>query len=261
MNQTCTITKDCGLSNRIKSILSALSLYDEVNTIVDADSYIFPSIKKVDTVINPYINWRLEVLPEEEHFIDEYKTIDFLYEKTPKYFIKKYLKYVNKLQINSDILEYVDDFVKDWDSDVMGVHIRTWHSDGPRMLWHDNSIFEAEIDKFPVNKKIFLCSDNPETIKYFCKKYSERIITHPQKLHDTFLGQINTYDQYQNDIQLIVDGFIDCLLLSKCNSIIGTWCSTFTEVAWWFGQCKSEVIIPRPINFDDETNKNVFLVK
>ena len=261
MTTKTTIRKACGLSNRIKCILSALSLYDEVNTVVDADAYIFPSIKKVDSLINPYPeDWRLKVLQEEENYIEDYKTIDLLYEKTPQYFIDKYLKCIDKLEINPDILEYVDDFIKDWD-DVIGVHIRTWYSDGPRSLWHHDSIFEKEIDKFPVDKKIFLCSDNPETIKYFLNKYSGRIILHPQKLHDTFLGQIHPYDQYHNDIQLITDGFIDCLLLSKCDTIIGTWGSTFTEVAWWFNRCKAKVIIPRPINFDHETNKNLFLVK
>lgn len=247
MNNVPTVVKAQGLCNRIKTYMSLLSEYDQVNTQVYADSYIFPQIQYDQNPVNEVGGWRLKVLPEEEKYIEDYKTIDFLYEKTPQYFIDKYLKCINKLEINPEILEYVNDFVKDWD-DVIGVHIRTWHFDGPRSLWHHNSIFEEEIDKFPVDKKIFLCSDNPETIKYFSKKYSERIILHPQKLHDTFLGEIHPYDQYLNDIQLITDGFIDCFLLSNCNTIIGTMGSTFTEVAWWLGKCKSNVIIPKSPN-------------
>lgn len=261
MNSVTTIRKACGLSNRIKCILSALSLYEEVNTVVEADSYIFPSIKLVDELINPYPeDWRLKVLPSEEDYIENYKTIDFLYEKTPQYFVDKYSKVIDKLKINPDILEYVDDFTKDWD-DMVGVHIRTWYADGPRSLWHSNFLFENEIDKIPINKKIFLCSDNSETIKYFQQKYGERIVTHHQPLHQSFPGQFNVFDQYQNNVQLVTDGFIDCFLLSKCATIIGTWCSTFTEVAWWFGKCKAKVILPEPLNYDQKINETLFLSK
>lgn len=256
-----TIKKECGLSNRIKSILSALRSYDKVNTIVEADSYIFPDITLVDELINPFIDWRLYVFPEEEHYIENYKTIDFLYEKVPEYFVQEYVKIIDNLKINPDILSYVNNFIKNWDSDMLGVHIRSWHSDYPRSMWHSNSLFENEIDKFPNDKKIFLCSDNPEVIKHFINKYDERIITYPQTMHERVLGSVNPFEQYHNNIQLVVDGFIDCLLLSKCSTIIGTFCSTFTEVAWWFGKCKAKVILPDPINYDLNYNDNLFLKK
>jgi len=259
--KVATIMKSGGLCNRIKTMMSALITYEKIYTEVEADAFIFPNVKLVDESINPIIDWRLKVSADEENIIDDYKTIDFLYEKIPQHFINKYLKVIEKLEINSDILDYVNDFIKDWDTDILGVHIRTWYSDYPRNLWHDNSLFEREIDKFPEDKKIFLCSDNPETIKYFSKKYGDRVMTHPQKMHDTFVGQIHLYDQYHNDIQLIVDGFIDCLLLSKCSDIIGTYVSTFTEVAWWFGGCKARVILPKPINYDPSYDDNLFLKK
>lgn len=75
------------------------------------------------------------------------------------------------------------------------------------------------------------------------------------------MGQIHPYDQYHNNIQLITDGFIDCLLLSKCNTIIGTWGSTFTEVAWWLGRCKSNVIIPKSPNITSKDEEDFFTLK
>lgn len=256
-----TVQKECGLSNRIKTIISAVRMYDEVRTVVEADSYIFPQIKLVNDSINPIIDWRLRVLPEEEYLIEDYKTIDLLYENTPKYFVNLYNDIIDRLEINSDIVEYVNDFTKEWNSDVLGVHIRTWHSDYPRNMWHDNFLFEQEIDKFQSDRKIFLCSDNPQTVDYFKNKYGERIITYPQRLHESSLGSINIFDQYQNNVQLVVDGFIDCLILSKCNTIIGTFCSTFTEVAWWLGKCEAKVIIPKPLNYDLSYNDILFLKK
>ena len=57
-------------------------------------------------------------------------------------------------EINSEILEYVNEFLDDW-GDVIGVHVRSWWSSGmPRYAWHDNKLYENEIDKFDSNKKI-----------------------------------------------------------------------------------------------------------
>lgn len=248
-----TITKHSGLCNRIKNTWSALSKYDEVKTVLDTDAYIFSSLEKINDPINPYPpNWRLEVLEEEEIYLKKYKTIDFLYEKIPEYFIEKYLKSVEKLKINPDIQKYVNDFTSDWTEDVIGVQIRTWHNQ--QSILHSNSIFEKEIDKIDSNKKIFLCSDNSDVIKYFKEKYTSRIIVHPQILHSQPPQSWNDQRIF-DDIQLVVDGFIDCLLLSKCNTIIGTYGSTFCEVAWWYSRCKSKVIIPNPVN---DTNKEFF---
>ena len=55
---------------------------------------------------------------------------------------------------------------------------------------------------------------------------------------------------HHDDVQLTTDAFIELLILSKCSKIIGTYLSTFDEIAWWMGGCRSEVIIPRPTDFD-----------
>jgi hypothetical protein len=253
---TTTITKHSGLCNRIKNIWVALLKYENIKTTVDTDAYIFPSLEKVINPINPYPpNWRLEVLEEEQKYLTDYKTIDFLYEKTPQYFIDKYLKSVEKLKINPDIEEYVNDFTLGWD-DVIGVQIRTWFNE--RSVLHDNIIFEKEIEKLSKDKRIFLCSDNSDVIKYFKQKYSNRIITHPQALHSQSPQSWNDQRIF-DDLQLVVDGFIDCFILSKCDIIIGTWISTFSEVAWWLGGCKSKVIIPKPLNGYQKFIDDVFI--
>lgn len=254
-----TVTKHGGLCNRIKNIWSALSNYDTVKTVVGVDSYIFPSLEKVDIPINPYPqSWRLEVLDEEQKYLDKYRTIDLLYEKTPKYFIDKYLASVEKLKINPELLKCVEDFTLGWDHNVVGLQIRTWHNERSKL--HSNCIFEKEIDNIEKDKKIFLCTDNSDIITYFQEKYSGRIITRPQLLHDQSSSKWNDHMIF-NDFNLVVDAFIDCYILSKCSTIIGTYGSTFSEVAWWFGKCKSRVIIPRPINFDENFNNLIFIRK
>jgi len=245
-----------GLANRIKTYLSCFSRFDEVRTLKDADTYIFPGVKLCsEDEYNKYPhfdNWRFYLSNEDFKYCEEYKYIDLLYEKTPKYFIKKYLKVVDKLVINKDILEYVEDFSKDWEN-MIGLHIRSWYCD--RKNWHTNELFESVIDDLDLSKRIFLCGDNKDVIDHFQKKYSDRIIIHDQeKYSHPHLAESG----HNNSIQTNVDAFIDLLLLSKCDTIVGTYASTFSEVAWWFGRCNSKVIIPEPQNVPLEFKERIF---
>lgn len=242
-----TTISHAGIANRIKNILSAMSQSEIVCTPYDTINYIFPSIRKVDEIINPYEDsWRLYISADEQKYTEKYKTVDLLYEETPKYFIDKYLKIIHKLQINPEILDYVNDFTSKWSS-MVGVHIRSWYCQKRR--FHSNDIFEKEIDKLDSNQKFFFCSDNSDVQKYFVGKYGDRIITYDRQLfNNPKLAESGHHD----DIQITTDAFIELLILSKCSTIIGTYDSTFDEVAWWFGGCKSKVIIPMPNNFDQE---------
>ena len=199
--------------------------------------------------MNPYPeDWRLYVDPEEEKYIDDYKTIDLMYEKTPQYFVDKYLNLLRKLEINPDILDYVNDFTESWD-DMVGVHIRSWYC--PKRVFHDNSIFESEIDKLAEDKKFFFCSDNSDVYKHFVDRYPDRVILYDRQIfNDPKLAESGHHD----DIQLTTDAFIELLILSKCATIIGTYASSFDELAWWMSGCKSKVIIPKPINCEQELN-------
>jgi len=239
-----TVVSHAGIANRIKNIMSAMSQHENICTIYDTVNYIFPSIQKVDEQVNVYKeDWRLNVLFEEEKYGEEYKTIDLLYEKTPKYFIDKYLKVIDKLEINPDILEYVEDFTKDW-KNMVGVHIRSWYCAKHR--FHSNDIFEENIDKLNP-EKFFFCCDNSDIQRHFVDKYGDRVITYEREIfNDPKFAESGLHE----NIQLTTDAFIELLILSKCFTIIGTYDSTFDEVAWWFSKCKSEVIIPKPHNFD-----------
>ena len=241
-----TVTSHAGIANRIKNIMSALSQYESVGTIHDTINYIFPNIQKLQKPVNAYEeNWRLHIQTEENNYCDEYKTIDLLYEKTPEYFVEKYLNVIQKLQINKDIIDYVDEFTKDWNN-MVGVHIRSWYCQKRR--FHSNEIFEEQIDKLNP-EKFFFCSDNSDVQKYFVEKYKDRIVTYDRQMfNNPHLAESGHHD----DLQITTDAFIELLILSKCSTIIGTYDSTFDEVAWWFGGCKSKVIIPTPINFDQQ---------
>ena len=245
-----------GLANRIKNYVSILTTFKQVLTTKSSDAYIFDSIDiATEEQLNAYPcydNWRLHVEEQEKKYLNKFKHIDLLFEKTPSYFVEKYKKSFSYLKINKDILDYVDEFTKDWDN-VIGLHIRSWYCD--RRKYHSNQLFEDVIDKLDHNKKIFLCGDNDQVLNYFENKYGDRIITHSQERYtDPHLAESG----HNSSIQTNVDAFIDLMLLSKCNTIIGTYASTFAEVAWWLGQCKSKVIIPEPVNVEESFKNRIF---
>ena len=244
-----TVVSHAGIANRIKNLLSAMSQHEKVTTLHDTMSFLFPSVEKVEEVDNEYKeDWRLYVESEEEQHIPTYKTIDLLYEQTPHYFINKYLDLIHRLEINSEIIEYVDEFTKDWNN-MVGVHIRSWYC--PKKVFHNNEIFENEIDRLPEDRKFFFCSDNSDVQKHFVDKYGDRVVTYERQMfNDPKLAESGHHD----DIQITTDAFIELLILSKCATIIGTYASSFDEVAWWMGECRSKVIIPTPINCEKELN-------
>ena len=251
-----TVVSHAGIANRIKNILSALSQHDDVTTLHDTISYIFPSLQLVDTPENVYPeDWRLHVSEEEQQYTGDLKTIDLLYEKTPQYFVDKYLNVPSRLKINPDIINFVDNFTFEWDN-MVGLHIRSWYCE--RRKFHSNELFESHIDKLSEDQKFFFCSDNSDVQNHFVEKYGDRIITYDREIfNNPKLAESGHHD----NIQITTDAFIELLLLSKCDRIIGTYASSFDEVAWWMSGCKSQVTIPKPNNFDEQLNNLIYVKK
>lgn len=249
------ISASPGISNKIKSYCSLLRKYDSIKTTKHSDAYLFDNISistEDDFNKYPLIDnqkfidddmWRFKVYDEDKKYLENHETIDLLYENTPQYFIDKYIDVISNLKINSEIVEYVNSFTKNWNN-MIGVHIRSWYCD--KRKFHSNDIFEEQIDKLNP-EKFFFCSDNSDVQKYFTEKYKNKVITYERELfNNPHLAESGHHD----DIQITTDAFIELLILSKCSTIIGTYASTFDEVAWWFSGCKSKVIIPKPINLD-----------
>lgn len=248
-----------GLGNRIKTYVSSLSKYDNVKTCRESDSFLFESIQKAsanDVLVYPTVDgWRLDVSPNEEMYIEEYKSIDFLYEKTPPYFVEKYLKIFFDLKINQEIIERVNQFSKDW-KNVIGLHVRSWYCQ--RNNWHNINIFEEQLGRLDPDRKIFLCTDNSNVSNYFTFKYGDRIIKYPQILYDDIKKAESGYNHNLIDN---INALTDMLLLARCPDIIGTFASSFTECSWWFSGCKSNVIIPVPKNVPESFLNEIFLKK
>ncbi len=79
--------------------------------------------------------------------------------------------------------------------------------------------------------KFLLCTDSKKTEDKFKKVFGKRIIVFPKG------------NRKQSKDTAIQEALIDLLLLSKTKHILGSYLSTFTELAWWFGGCKARVEI------------------
>ena len=116
-------------------------------------------------------------------------------------------------------------------------------------------MFESIIDTFDKDRRIFLCGDNSDVLRHFENRYGNRIITHEQKKYN---HPHMAESGHNKSMQDTVDAFIDLMLLAKCDTIVGTYASTFAEVAWWLGDTKPKVIIPEPYNVEESFKNRIF---
>lgn len=245
---TFVVLRTAALGNRIKSYASHMARYDKVMIEKPTDIHLFENFElatQEDIQKYPHTGsvWRLLVDEDEEKYIDGLKTIDCLYNKTPQYFIDKYVPIFEKFKLKPDLQKIVDEITKDWDKENMvGINIRSWlppiDSCG-RHVWIDFEGFEKEVQKLDPNQKFFFSSDNMQINEYYKQKYSSQIVTLPRSVN-TILN-----DGHYDDVQQTKEAFLEMYLLSQCKKkIVCSFGSTFSEAAWWFGGCKAEVVTP-----------------
>lgn len=253
-----------GLANRIKCVASSMRISNDVEILWYKN--VVPPYEKEEVKLTDYFvglkeclpseignkpcweTWRLFVfdddLPENFSFIEkqklrhEYneifyppvnsgKCIDFEYERIPENVRNAYIPIFKKLKscVNPKVNAVVKDFSKKFDENTVSVHIRTW-CDSPirNQMYHDIDKYIELMNEYS-NNTFFVCSDSMETIEHLKTIFGEeRIITYPH-------------------VEENIDCFIELLLLSKNNFLIGSPISTFSEISWWLSECKSQVKI------------------
>lgn len=259
---TFVVLKTANLGNRIKSYVSHMARYDKVKIELPMDTYLFENFElatphDINVFPNTSSVWRLLVDADEEQHAGEYKSIDFLYNKTPTYFINKYLPIFQNLKIRPEVKKKIDDVCNSWDKENMvGVHIRSFlppMESGERSVWIDFEGYEREIESIPADQKIFFSTDNLNVMNHFKNKFKDRIITRDRNIEGFHIG-----DVVAQDVEITRDAFIDMYLLSQCyKKLVVTFGSTFPECAWWFGGCRAEVVMPTfwdkvPKSFHDD---------
>lgn len=171
-------------------------------------------------------------------------SIDFLYEKIPYDLKISYLEVIKKIHFNEKIINFVNNFYeKNKSSFENGIQIRSWIDD-PRYnsLYDKNKVFSYIYDLVnTTSNKIFITTDIKNILDEVNLLYPNRFCFFPR---DTY--SIHQSKSVLDDKRHSFYDLIDILLLSKCRNIHGSYFSTFCEVAWWLGQCKSKVNIINP---------------
>jgi hypothetical protein len=206
--------------------------------------------------------WRF-VLPKGElqnNFAIQFPTgkgnnIDFEFERIPLETRNKIIPYLKKLRPIKKIRNVVENFSKENNlKNAVGIHIRRddfMHGkEGLGKVSTDDKFIEKinEILNKKPDTKFLLCTDCQDAENKFVKLFKEKIIIFPKKNRD------------RTSVEATQEGLVDLLLLSKTKHIIGTYRSTFNELAWWFGDCKAKIDIvkDKDMKKEYETKKKMY---
>ena len=262
-----------GLCNVLKSFITALSIGD-ANVLPRFDAQFDANYNEIldDSLIchgshefgDSFVSARLLILKSEENeqsdLINDAKvlgdhpnirnknlaymfsahSIDWFFDKdliADKVF-NRIMNGIKKIKWKNEVLNEVERISSQFEYPLLSIQIRTWtHIFDPHNCTsirdgvirnYNFETYKNAIDKFlPKAKCIFLTSDNiivlPEYISYL-ENY--KVITYLKPLNITEL-------QYSVATMLIA---------SKCNMLVCSRLSTYSECIWWFGGCKAETI-------------------
>jgi len=271
-----------GIANRIKCLVSMWRICDrhnkklylywiknhtcgaEFNKLFENKFEMVNNLKEMDDS-KVSETWRFLTLPDEvpDNFAEIYPTprgnnIDFEFHRIPFNVRKEIFFYLHQLKPIKVITSTVNNFVKKHNvENLVGVHIRRddfvqqGKKKGSNISSDDRFIEKMnEVINEDETTKFLLCTDSQETEDKFKNEFGERIIIYPKKNRD------------RTSVIATQQGLVDLLLLSKTKHIIGTYHSTFNELAWWLGDCKAKVNIILDKNLNNEfIEKNAKLEK
>jgi hypothetical protein len=189
--------------------------------------------------------WRYLLFPEEipENFATVYPNargndIDFEFGRIPFHIRKEIISFVDTLKPVDNIEKIINEYMQKYDfSNTVGIHIRradflSTFSLCVKISSNEKYIHRMhEIISNRPDVQFFLSTDCEKTEKEFLDIFGRKIFVFPKE------------NRNRDNPNAIREALIDLLLLSKTGRILGTYMSTFNEMAWWFGGCKSEVEI------------------
>jgi hypothetical protein len=134
-------------------------------------------------------------------------------------------RYLHRFQPTSSLRARVDSITSSFDSNVVGVHIRRGdHETSKRFsplegfqAWIDGHLQERPSARF------FLCSDDEEVHAHFSRLFGSRILA-PDRLLS------------RNSVEGVQDAVVDLYALSRTSLIVGSYHSSFSELAALLGQ-------------------------
>lgn len=272
-----------GIGNQIKKLISAKRLHPESQTDLSYFNNLFANqnlYHNGNRSGKGMCTWRLLVLPQDteiplgfnEHtrgneitamgkfdwydewshwsFNEDGRNVDCEYLKIPTQYTNKILNIINEyFNIHPNIKEWVDTFRLKY-SEYSSIHIRSYNSDsfcknGANRGGDNNPRAQARHEYYNQTQKsliydhiselnqnlIYISSDNRKDIDELKTRFPNKTFIH---YTDIFPKPFES--DYSND-------FLDMVLLSKGIEMVLCRISTYSEVAWYLGNCNQNIKI------------------
>jgi hypothetical protein len=101
----------------------------------------------------------------------------------------------------------------------------------------DLATFEQQLRRLHPDITIFLTSDSPDLEAYIASRFKRRIIASSRLLEgDAHLAPARSIQSHQRALREI-------LVLASADFFIGSYMSTFVEVAWWLSGANKPIQI------------------
>lgn len=259
------VNNNSGIGNRIKNIVTAMRKADRMgdSLFINFPHQDFftvnyqPDPSEVRAEIEVCTTWSLALFEDEiakgflkkpstlkiyhdyDTMLELKNSIDFQFNNIQEWLIGDIKKYFQLIEFSNLVTDTVDAYVEKFNlNDATGVHIRTWSDEpGRHARLHDLSLFTQRMKETP-GERFFVATDSALCLRELAEQFPQRIIASP-RLEERHISK-------NASPEAMFASVTDMLLLSKCRRVIGTYSSTFTEVAWWFGGCQQPFFVPLP---------------
>jgi hypothetical protein len=264
------IPNGAGIGNTLKGFISGLTVSPNTkiecnptytlgnfDTVLD-EKYILREIDKKTNIIEPFSSCRWLILkneeniqrdlpyeysnynsvdlnnPKFEHIFTPKVTIDHYYDRTlindDVYF--RFMKVIKSLLFKPVIYNEVNKYNIEFEK-TLGISVRTWTASHE---FNINRKYSFEIYKNAINEVLI---KNPSIDTIVLSLDNENVESQYRDLLKNYPKLIIYRETNTNHLQYVI---IKMLLLSKCGYFIGNRISTFSELVFWFSECKQKVI-------------------
>ena len=172
----------------------------------------------------------------DKEVITQKNAVDLEYFNIPRKLRRDIARSFRSIEFSHSIVESADQIRSLFKGEpCAGVAIRTWVDCLERRHLFDLATFEQQLKRLHPDHTIFLTSDSPDLEAYIASRYKRRIITSSRLLDgDTHVGPARSIESHQRALREI-------LVLAGADLLIGSYMSTFIEVAWWLSGAEKPI--------------------
>ena len=254
------VTNKFGTANKLRCLASALRSCDEVhcddeqlNSLLQTplppsragcEYHQFSTWRLVSPFWNPAdyeSGYRGSIFLEgcrEKEVTIQRNAVDLEYFNVPRKLRRDISKTFKSIRFNDEVVQSagaVCDLVGG--EPCAGVAIRTWVDCVERRHLFDLATFEQQLRRLHPDITIFLTSDSPDLEAYIASRFKRRIIASSRLLEgDAHLAPARSIQSHQRALREI-------LVLASADFFIGSYMSTFVEVAWWLSGANKPIQI------------------